>query len=213
MITGVYKPTKGDIIFTRDDSSQSIAGKRPDTITALGIARTFQNIRLFSEMSVIDNVLIGMHMHVKSSIFGAILGMPKYRSEEKAMREKAMELLEKVGLASQAGAQASSLPYGEQRRLEIARALATAPSALLLDEPAAGMNPKETLDLTDFIKMIAIEFSLAVLLIEHHMQIVMDISDRIYVLDFGKMIASGTPKEIQSDERVIKAYLGEGADD
>jgi branched-chain amino acid transport system ATP-binding protein len=216
MITGVYRPTEGEILFDRlgsKDTLAAITGKRPDAISSLGIARTFQNIRLFGEMSVLDNVLIGMHLRLKSGLFEALAGWPRYGREEKGMQAFAMSLLKKVGLDSLSSELATSLPYGQQRRLEIARALATQPSLLLLDEPAAGMNPKETMELTQFVQEISKEFELTVLLIEHHMQIVMDISDRIYVLDFGKTIASGTPEEIQNNERVIEAYLGVAGDD
>ncbi|MCL1914360.1 MAG: ABC transporter ATP-binding protein [Eubacteriaceae bacterium] len=210
MITGVYAPTSGLILFDRDGSKemQTITGMRPDLITKLGVARTFQNIKLFQEMTVLDNVLISSHIGVKSDVFSAIFGLPHYLKEEKAMRERSMELLDKVDLADEAAELATSLPYGKQRKLEIARALATKPRLLLLDEPAAGMNPTETQELTDFVYKIRDEFDLTILLIEHHMQIVMDISDRIYVLDFGKLIAQGVPEEIKNNERVIDAYLG-----
>ena len=216
MITGVYTPTEGKIFVAAKEDEETlidITGRRPDRITSLGIARTFQNIRLFGQMTVLENVLLANHLRLKSKFFGAVIGWPHYYKEEKQMRIHAMELLERVGLAEFWDEQATSLPYGKQRRLEIARALATEPSILLLDEPAAGMNPKETLELTEFVRNIRDEFQLSILLIEHHMQIVMDISDRIYVLDFGKTIASGTPAEIQANERVIDAYLGVADDD
>jgi branched-chain amino acid transport system ATP-binding protein len=214
MITGVYTPTEGSILFQPDNNAAegvepiSINGKRPDIITSLGIARTFQNIRLFGEMSVLENVMIACHLNVKSSIFTAMLGLPKYAREERELRQQSIQLLERCGLTHELSDKATSLPYGKQRRLEIARALATKPKLLLLDEPAAGMNPTETMELTQFVREIQQEFGLTILLIEHHMQIVMDISDRIYVLDFGKTIASGLPHEIQNNERVIEAYLG-----
>mgnify|MGYP000871447446 CR=1 FL=1 len=210
MITGVYTPTEGDVLFNKDGGKdmRTITGKRPDLITKMGIARTFQNIRLFGEMTVLDNVMIAQHLHIKSGLFGAVIGWPRYYKEERRMKDGALALLERVGLLEEAYELSTSLPYGKQRRLEIARALATEPSLLLLDEPAAGMNPTETLELTEFVRQIRDEFDLTVLLIEHHMQIVMDISDRIYVLDFGKTIARGTPEEIQNNERVIEAYLG-----
>lgn len=204
MITGVYKPTKGNVIF----NEKNITGLRPDQITALGVARTFQNIRLFKDLSVLDNVLIANHLRIKSNFMEAILKLPRYKKEEKAMYEKSMNLLEKVGLADLKDEKSSSLPYGQQRRLEIARALATDPTVLLLDEPAAGMNPKETDDLTHFIKQIRDEFDLTIFMIEHHMQVVMGISNRIYVLDYGVTIAQGSPYEIQNNQRVIEAYLG-----
>jgi branched-chain amino acid transport system ATP-binding protein len=208
MITGVYKPTTGTIFF-RDNN---ITGMRPDIITKLGVARTFQNIRLFKDLSVLDNVLIANHLHIKSNFFSAILKLPWYVKEERRMVEKSMHLLDRVGLADFRNEKSSSLPYGMQRRLEIARALATNPEVLLLDEPAAGMNPKETESLTSFIDEIRDEFDLTIFLIEHHMQVVMDISDRIYVLDYGITIANGNPYEIQNNQRVIEAYLGVNED-
>ena len=204
MITGVYKPTKGTIAF----NGQPINGLKPHLITRQGMARTFQNIRLFKDLSVEDNVFIAQHLHLKSNLYQAMFRLPGYRQEEKEILDKVYSLLEKVGLTDLAQEKASSLPYGLQRKLEIARALATDPQMLLLDEPAAGMNPKETEDLTHFIQDIRDEFDLTILLIEHHMQVVMDISKRIYVLDYGITIAEGTPAEIQNNERVIQAYLG-----
>lgn len=204
MITGVYKPTEGRIFF----GDQEITGLRPDLITKLGIARTFQNIRLFKGLSVLENVLIANHIHLKSGYLETIVKLPRYRAEEKLMREKSIALLERVGLKNHLNDLANSLPYGLQRRLEIARALATNPRLMLLDEPAAGMNPKEADDLTQFIKEIRAEYNLTIFMIEHHMDVVMNISQRIYVLDYGVTIASGSPAEIQSNQRVIQAYLG-----
>jgi len=204
-VTGVYQPTSGTVVF----HGEEIAGKvqyTPDKITVRGIARTFQNIRLFSGMTVFDNVLTAMHLRRKSNLFTQMFHMNA--AEEKAMREKAWSLLQTVGLTDVAEEMATSLPYGRQRLLEIARALATEPTLLLLDEPAAGMNPQETEELGRFIVRIKNEFKLTVFMIEHHMNLVMDISDRIYVLDFGRQIATGTPEEVQKNPDVIAAYLG-----
>lgn len=210
MITGVYKPTSGRVFLQKehDASMRNITGMRPDKVAALGITRTFQNIRLFKSQTVLENVLIAAHLRVKAGLFEAQAGWPRYHKEEREMRERATELLVRVGLAAFANEMATSLPYGQQRRLEIARALATQPKLLLLDEPAAGMNPKETEDLTRFVYDLRQETKLAILMIEHHMQIVMDISDRIYVLDYGKMIAKGTADEVQENPAVVEAYLG-----
>lgn len=205
LITGVYTPTDGEIYF----NGSKVSGKRPDEIAKLGIARTFQNIRLFKDLTVLENVLIANHLHIKSDLFSSILGLPNARKEEKQMKEFSLNLLKETGLLEYKDDIASSLPYGLQRRLEIARALATRPKLLLLDEPAAGMNPKESDDLTEFIREIRDKFKLTILLIEHHMQLVMEISDRIYVLEYGRTIASGIPTEIQENPLVIKAYLGE----
>jgi len=229
-ITGVYEPTNGIVSFhgkpiainhPRGKMAKQYAGENgkkyaampsvvnsPDRITALGIARTFQNIRLFRSQTAFENILIATHLRRTSNFLTATFRL-NWR-EEKAMREKAMGLLETVGLSEEANELATVLPYGKQRRLEIARALATEPTLLLLDEPAAGMNPQETDELGEFIQEIQKQFHLTVLMIEHHMNLVMDISDRIYVLDFGKLIAEGTPEEIQSNPDVIAAYLGVG---
>lgn len=208
VITGVYKPTEGEIIFSPNEEDLDITGLRPDEIAKLGICRTFQNIRLFNELSVLDNVFIGNHLRLKSNIFSSVLRLPNYRREEKEMYEKSLYLLEKVDLKDEMNEKAYSLPYGKQRRLEIARALATEPKLLLLDEPAAGMNPQETRELMDFIEEIKEEFDLTIFLIEHHMEVVMGISNKILVLDHGVLIAEGEPWEIQENERVIEAYLG-----
>nr|WP_314465880.1 ABC transporter ATP-binding protein [uncultured Clostridium sp.] len=225
-VTGIYEPTFGQVDFmgetilsnTPKGKMQkmylgevkprplSIVRNTPDIITKKGIARTFQNIRLFGQLTVFDNVLIAKHMRAKQNVFSATLRLNS--REEARMREETSALLKEQNLLHLKDEIASSLPYGLQRRLEIARALATEPKFLLLDEPAAGMNPQETQELTDFIKQIRDSYHLTVLMIEHHMDLVMQISDRIYVLDFGKLIAQGTPEEIQNNERVIEAYLG-----
>ena len=204
MITGVYTPTEGSMTL----SGRSITGMRPDRIAAAGIARTFQNIRLFKALTVLDNVVISQHLRLTSSWIGAVLRSPRYRKENAQMYARDKELLTYMGLWEVCGEIASSLPYGMQRKLEIARALDTQPTLLLLDEPAAGMNPAESAELTELIRGIRDQFHLTVLLIEHHMDVVMDISDRIYVIDFGKQIAAGVPSEIQNDQRIIDAYLG-----
>ncbi|MEW6229014.1 MAG: ABC transporter ATP-binding protein [Bacillota bacterium] len=208
IVTGQYEPTSGRVIFGGKD----ITGWRPDLITEAGIARTFQNVRLFTGLTVLDNVLVSQHLRLKSSFLSAAFRLPGYVREEDGSRVKAMELLERVGLADLANEQAGGLPYGQQRRLEIARALATNPRLLLLDEPAAGMNPEETTRLMRFICRIRDEFGLTIFLIEHDMRLVMGICERIRVIDYGLSIAEGTPEEIQSNPRVIAAYLGEEED-
>ena len=226
VITGVYAPTNGLVRFDgecvvenypRGKMKKNYLGEdagmfgevkepTPDELTKLGMARTFQNIRLWKSMTVFDNILVAKHMKRTSNLFSAAFRLNS--AQEEQQRREVMELLEIVGLADVKDELATSLPYGKQRRLEIARALATKPKLLLLDEPAAGMNPQETKDLTHFIGQIRKDFDVTILLIEHHMDLVMDISDRIYVLDFGRLIAQGTPEEIQKNEKVIDAYLG-----
>ncbi len=205
MITGVYTPTEGKIFFNGQQSS----GRKSYQVTQMGMARTFQNIRLFSELSVIDNVKIAYNMHVTYNLADAIIRDNKYLNEEEFITQKALELLKIFHLEEEAYETAKNLPYGKQRRLEIARALATEPKLLLLDEPAAGMNPQETKELMEMIRWIRKNFNLAILLIEHDMGLVMGVCERIYVLEYGMKIAEGTPDEIKNNKRVIEAYLGE----
>lgn len=205
LLTGVYEPTNGSIHL----DGENLAGKNPAQINQIGIGRTFQNIRLFKNMSVLDNVKVGLHHQFKCSAIAGILRLPSYFKAEKLMDEKAMELLAVFGLDKEAGFQASNLPYGKQRKLEIARALATNPKLLLLDEPAAGMNPNETAELMDTIRLIRDKFDITILLIEHDMKLVAGICEKITVLNFGTELASGTPEEVLNDPKVITAYLGE----
>ena len=227
-ITGVYEPTNGRVSFLGEPMVENFpqgkmqklyAGENkglftqrrnptPDHITQLGIARTFQNIRLFKELSVIDNIKVGLHESMKYNLASSLIRLPNYWKEEKKCTERALELLDIFHMADLANVQAGSLPYGAQRRLEIMRALATSPKLLLLDEPAAGMNPSETAELTETIRRIRDEFNIAVLLIEHDMSLVMGICEGIAVLNFGRIIAKGTPDEIRNNPQVIEAYLG-----
>jgi branched-chain amino acid transport system ATP-binding protein len=205
MLTGLYKPTSGRIAF----DGQNITRKRPDRITGLGVARTFQNIRLFGAMTALENVMIGHHVRMRAGVFGSILRIPRVRREEKVTRDRARELLEYVGLRRGVmGRLSAELSYGDQRRVEIARALASEPKLLLLDEPTAGMNPQESAALTDFMRKLRHDLELTILLIEHDMKVVMDVSERVTVLDHGEKIAEGPAPEVRANPRVIEAYLG-----
>lgn len=213
LLTGVYKPTSGSISLETSNGNVELGGKKPYNVTKLGLARTFQNIRLFKELSTLDNVRIAMHQSIGYGLPTAVTHMGKYFSEEKRLLEEAEALLDIFDMADKRHELAKNLPYGEQRHLEIVRAMATKPQLLLLDEPAAGMNPNETKHLTETIAKIRKDYDLTVFLIEHDMSLVMNICERIYVLDYGMVIASGSPEVVKNDKKVIEAYLGEDMSD
>lgn len=204
LLTGVYEPSEGTISLV----GTILNGKAPSKIASLGLGRTFQNIRLFKNMTVLENVLIGLGNHGKSEVFASFFRLPAFYKNEEALKTKAIELLKIFDLDGDADTLAKNLPYGQQRRLEIVRALATEPKILFLDEPAAGMNPQETAELTQLIRKIKEEFGITIILIEHDMSLVMEVTERIYVLEYGRLIAHGTPEEIRNNKRVIEAYLG-----
>ncbi|HFI0499974.1 TPA: ABC transporter ATP-binding protein [Streptococcus suis] len=204
LLTGVYEPSEGTITL----AGTLLNGKAPSKIASLGLGRTFQNIRLFKNMTVLENVLIGLGNHGKAEVFASFFRLPAFYKNEETLKEKAIDLLKIFDLDGDADTLAKNLPYGQQRRLEIVRALATEPKILFLDEPAAGMNPQETAELTQLIRKIKEEFNITIMLIEHDMSLVMEVTERIYVLEYGRLIAHGTPAEIRSNKRVIEAYLG-----
>lgn len=208
LLTGVYVPSEGDVVLTNQGQEERLNGIKPYKIADKGLSRTFQNIRLFKDLTVMDNVLIAMNGKHKEGLFTSILRLPKFYQTEEKLRKKAVELLAIFGLEGKVATLAKNLPYGEQRRLEIVRALATGPKILFLDEPAAGMNPQETDELKELIRKVQKDFQLTILLIEHDMSLVMDVCERIYVLEYGRIIAEGQPEQIKADPRVIAAYLG-----
>jgi len=214
-ITGIYKPTEGDVTIypnSTESTKSRINNLKPNLVTEMGLARTFQNIRLFEGMTVLENVMIGRHCRLDTGILGAVFRPQKAKDEEKKVIKDSLEILKKIGLEQYVNEMANNLPYGAQRRLEIARALATEPFLLLLDEPAAGMNPQETKELVDLILWLRDNENVSILLIEHDMKLVMSLSDKVYVVDYGKKIAEGTPAEIRENPKVIKAYLGDEED-
>ncbi|MUL36296.1 ABC transporter ATP-binding protein [Gloeocapsopsis dulcis] len=204
LITGLIQPSSGNLLYC----GKKLIKLRPHQIASKGIARTFQNIRLFGELTAIENIIVARHIHISSNVFTGVLGLPPAPKEEQNNKQKALELLTLIGLSDRAAEKARNLSYGDQRRLEIARALALEPQILLLDEPAAGMNPNEKQDLSKFIRQIATDFNLTIILIEHHVPLVMGLCDRIAVLDFGQLIALGQPEKVRTDPSVIEAYLG-----